>query len=175
MYLVSPQGWERMGLISLNTPYLFLGCMLLSTFGEAAVEKKTSDQSKCPADTLTYGSYCYQFFDDYLSWDESYSVCSILSERSSMVSIRDAQEMNALVSYIKNFSDECKVWVGLRKLGPRWRWVDGTRSTYGTSDFQSNDAHSYSNCAVMDTCSDQPQLLPEHCNTLHPFVCQFQP
>lgn len=38
-----------------------------------------------------------------------------------MVSIRDEQEMNAVVNHIRDVSDTCKVWLALRRLVSLWK------------------------------------------------------
>ncbi|XP_068959726.1 dromaiocalcin-2-like [Petaurus breviceps papuanus] len=173
------QGLERMGLLSLNTPCLFLGCLLLSTFGEDAVANKLSVLPRCPPDTLSIGGKCFEIFEDPLSWADAYAACTKLRGGSFLATIPNKQELNVLTSFITDFTDSFKAWIGLSKVPSRpWRWADGSRYQYKAWASYADIQPKQLSCAALDVSadsSDHSVWVSESCDNQYPFICKFVP
>ncbi|XP_067421777.1 C-type lectin domain family 2 member L [Emydura macquarii macquarii] len=73
----------------------------------------------CPADWLYHQRKCYYLSEKETDWDSSQSFCS--SHNSSLLVTENRQELEFIMKITKQ-----DPWIGLRKTGEEFRWVNGT-------------------------------------------------
>ncbi|CAM2097392.1 unnamed protein product [Caretta caretta] len=112
----------------------------------------------CPDDWLYYRKKCYYLSEDQADWDSSQSFCS--AHRASLAVIESQQEMNFIMNRIRTRDS----WIGLRKKGAKFYWVNG--ETLNTSLFPVH-LSGHEECAHTDSIS----ISTSECRLLRNWLC----
>ncbi|XP_035699571.1 plasminogen-like [Branchiostoma floridae] len=81
---------------------------------------------RCQKGWEDYTNYCYKFVRDTVSWSTASSRCK--KEDAFLASIGSSLENYFITSLISK--GPMRVWIGLRRLGRSWKWIDGAPVTY---------------------------------------------
>ncbi|MBM4163989.1 MAG: C-type lectin domain-containing protein [Lentisphaerae bacterium] len=88
-------------------------------FPSVPAAKKTA-----PADSVTFRGHHYKHFSEAVTWDAANMRCNHLG--GHLVTISDAEENN----FVLNLSGAWDTWIGLRKTGSQFVWVDKSPMNY---------------------------------------------
>ncbi|KAH0515881.1 Lithostathine-2 [Microtus ochrogaster] len=112
---------------------------LTATSGEKAEEglptlekDLPSAMNNCPEGANAYGSYCYYFVEDRLTWGEADLFCQNMNS-GHLVSVLSQAEGNFVASLVKESgTTNTYVWTGLHdpKNNRRWHWSSGSVFLY---------------------------------------------
>ncbi|XP_023187214.1 C-type lectin domain family 10 member A-like [Xiphophorus maculatus] len=80
----------------------------------------------CQTGWIFFSESCYFISNDYLTWNESRFFCQLKS--ADLIVINNQQEQEFI--YYKLNTNKY-YWLGLRKVGSNWVWVDGRIDTLG--------------------------------------------
>ncbi|KAK5964138.1 C-type lectin domain-containing protein [Trichostrongylus colubriformis] len=115
-----------------------------------------------------------------LTWDQAKEFCN---ERESFLAVINSEEENNLVHEIatKAFAPEKRYlfWIGLRKCGSSWKWVDGAKANYTKwslrqpDNYKNNEecVHMYVRIGESSKWTDR-HWNDHHCSHKAYFVCQ---
>ncbi|XP_062839527.1 struthiocalcin-1 isoform X1 [Anolis carolinensis] len=129
----------------------------------------------CPKNWLSYGSHCYGYFPQELSWPRAQAQC----QRSGghLASILDEDEHEAVATYLRQAQrwDDEDVWIGLSipSRSRAWTWADGSQLDYtawekNKSYFALRGEH----CALLEESSGFLLWDNESCSDRNPFLCK---
>ncbi|XP_044869094.1 C-type lectin domain family 2 member L-like [Mauremys mutica] len=112
----------------------------------------------CRDDWLYYRKKCYYLSEDQANWDSSQSFCS--AHGASLAVIESQQEMNFIMNRMRTRDS----WIGLRKKGAEFYWVNG--ETLNTSLFPVY-LSGHEECAHTDSIS----ISTSECRLLRNWLC----
>nr|XP_042701483.1 CD209 antigen isoform X2 [Chrysemys picta bellii] len=115
-------------------------------------------QEPCHDDWLYYRKKCYYLSEDQADWDSSQSFCS--AHGASLAVIESQQEMNFIMNRMRTRDS----WIGLRKKGAKFYWVNG--ETLNTSLFPVH-LSGHEECAHTDSIS----ISTSECRLLRNWLC----
>ncbi|XP_062839526.1 dromaiocalcin-1 [Anolis carolinensis] len=145
--------------------FSLVGC-LLSGGAQAA---------DCPKNWLSYGSHCYGYFPQELSWQSAQAQC----QRSGghLASILDEDEHKAVATYLRQAQqlDDEDVWIGLSipSRSQAWTWVDGSQLGYSAWEKdKSYFALEGEHCALLEDSSGFLLWDNDSCSDDNPFLCK---
>ena len=102
------------------------------------------------------------------TWTEADKACT--REGGSLLIIKSLKEQKILENH-KDFQQKKESWLGLKKNGLRWEWVDGSVASW---TYWSLIINLFATCATI-----KPALLSDwkwfgvSCDEKHPFVCDI--
>ncbi|XP_027562574.1 early activation antigen CD69-like [Neopelma chrysocephalum] len=88
--------------------------------GENPVTPKGPQFLACPDDWVGYKRVCYYLSLDWRSWEQAQNRCSELGASLAVLSDREMR-------FLFRLKDNLDYWLGLRRRGERFQWVDGSR------------------------------------------------
>ncbi|XP_039367988.1 C-type lectin domain family 2 member B-like [Mauremys reevesii] len=112
----------------------------------------------CRDDWLYYRKKCYYLSEDQADWDSSQRFCS--AHGASLAMIESQQEMNFIMNRMRTRDS----WIGLRKKGAKFYWVNG--ETLNTSLFPVY-LSGHEECAHTDSIS----ISTSECRLLRNWLC----
>ncbi|XP_027488233.1 C-type lectin domain family 2 member B-like [Corapipo altera] len=127
-----------------------------------AVALKFSQCAACPDDWEQHNSICYYLLRDLRTWEQAQNRCS---ELGASLAVFSDEEMDHLLSasqdHVFRLSGNLDYWLGLRRWGERFQWVDG--SSYNSS----LEVLGNSECVYL---ADN-KLRSENCSTERAYLC----
>ncbi|XP_040451451.1 early activation antigen CD69-like [Falco naumanni] len=116
-----------------------------------------AEPATCPRGWIGYRDKCYSISEDQKNWTSSQTTC--VERGSSLPVFESLDELRALAKLLK-LED---VWIGLRKIGERYCWENGTALEMDEFHIQNHSDCAYLYDSVISTsaCS-----LPRY------YICQ---
>ncbi|KAE9548320.1 hypothetical protein FO519_008472 [Halicephalobus sp. NKZ332] len=117
----------------------------------------------------SYEMYCYKYFPNGLSWDQSLQTCG--SQGSQLLTVHDRQQEMDVLDFIRSNQGSLtsRVWIGLKKSFGNWAWSDGTSVSYLA--FLPGEPSSAGNCAAAQGYTNPSGWVALDCSTALPFIC----
>uniref|UniRef100_A0ACB8FN00 Uncharacterized protein n=1 Tax=Sphaerodactylus townsendi TaxID=933632 RepID=A0ACB8FN00_9SAUR len=172
---------KKMGLV-VYLGLCFLGCLLLNPSVEGAQNgTKPEARARCAPGDLYYKRYCYQFFNNYVSWEVAEVTCQGQSgPETHLASLLSASEGRIVSAYLSR-KGATDVWIGLQATPTNgymvWEWSDATPVSLPLWDGRYvNTAVSSNDCVSMINIQNNSaqKSLQRGCNNTLPFLCKYQ-
>ncbi|XP_026251870.1 lithostathine-1 isoform X1 [Urocitellus parryii] len=129
----------------------------------------------CPEGTHSYGSHCYYFYEDRLTWIEADLFCQN-THAGHLVSVLTQSEGNFVASMIKESgTTDSSVWIGLHdpKKTHLWHWSSGSLYTYKAWAPGSPNIANRGYCVSLTAKSGFKLWKDTNCEAHMSFVCKF--
>ncbi|XP_039245270.1 early activation antigen CD69-like, partial [Pipra filicauda] len=122
--------------------------------GEIPVTPRPPEFLACPEAWVGYNRVCYYLSRDEGTWEQARDRCSELGASLAVLSDRE-------MGFLFRLNDNLDYWLGLRRRGERFQWVDG--SSYNSS----LEVLGNSECVYL---ADN-KLRSEDCSKQLPYLC----
>uniref|UniRef100_G3UFI6 C-type lectin domain-containing protein n=1 Tax=Loxodonta africana TaxID=9785 RepID=G3UFI6_LOXAF len=128
-----------------------------------------STRISCPEGTNAYGSYCYYFNEDLVTWVDADLFCQNM-HLGHLVSVLNQVEASLIK---ESRTGNLNVWVGLHdpKKNHRWCWSSGSLVSYKA--WKSGSPSSVSPGYCVSLTSTQ-KWKDKRCEAKLSFVCKFK-
>ncbi|KAG5852001.1 asialoglycoprotein receptor 1 [Anguilla anguilla] len=136
------------------------------------IEKNVTGAGCCPIDWQFYGSGCFFFSEEGMSWDSARDYCSSMS--SSLVILKDTEKWD----WVAQRTMPRYYWIGLtdERTGV-WEWVDGTPYYMNRRQWKPGQPDDWTmhglgggeDCAHLH---NDGKLNDDHCSRKYRFVCE---
>ncbi|KAM9806473.1 C-type lectin domain family 4 member A-like isoform 1-T1 [Syngnathus typhle] len=121
--------------------------------------------NQCPFGWFRLDQTCYFASTFRLNWEESQKNCSGEGGSLAVVSSQKLQ------TFLTERAENLKYWIGLRRNGNRWTWVDN--STLGKSYWV--DSQTSGDCALLSSSDPaEKNWMKITCNSHSYYICQIQ-
>jgi hypothetical protein len=127
----------------------------------------------CPCPLRRRSDHPYLFCEALtVRWDDAKAICQAYGYR--LVVIDDPMENTWVWAMAESFSDN-DFWIGLRRDGDAYRWVDGTVADDAIlALFRNGQPNQNGDCIELDNSSNG-MWNDEHCTDANRFVCEAPP
>uniref|UniRef100_A0A8C5L7S2 Lithostathine-1 n=1 Tax=Jaculus jaculus TaxID=51337 RepID=A0A8C5L7S2_JACJA len=161
-----------------NTYFILVSCLvyLSPSQGQEAEEDLPSARITCPEGANAYGSYCYYFMEERMTWADADLFCQNMNS-GYLVSVLNQAEGNFLASLIKESgTTDSFVWIGLHdpKRNRRWHWSSGSLSIYKSWATGAPNSANRGYCGTLTSNTGYKKWKDESCDSLYSFVCKFR-
>ncbi|KAM7178043.1 C-type lectin domain family 2 member H-like isoform 2-T2 [Macrochelys suwanniensis] len=154
--------WKGLACMAMVTVILVTILLVKITLDLRAIERVPAVIGKCipcPGGWMWFRGQCYYFSKEIQDWDASKEFCS--SHNATLAVIKEPSHLETIHSYKGNED----YWLGLRKGGKGWQWVDGSPFTNTTIQLE-NDGQNL-NCAFLS----MKQIATVDCTSLRYWIC----
>ncbi|XP_051010525.1 lithostathine-1-alpha [Acomys russatus] len=158
---------------------MFLSC---SQGQEAAEDLLLAEQDfpsskiTCPEGANSYGSYCYYFVEDRLTWGEADLFCQNMNS-GHLVSLLSQIESNFVASLVKESGTTISnVWIGLHdpNNNRRWHWSSGSLFRFKSWATGAPSTSNRGFCVSLTSNTAYKRWKDENCDAQYSFVCKFK-
>ncbi|XP_059112711.1 lithostathine-2-like [Peromyscus eremicus] len=168
-----------------NAYHILFACLMLLSCsqGQKAEEGLPMDEKdlpsariNCPEGANAYGSYCYYFIDDRLTWGEADLFCQNMNS-GHLVSVLSQAEGNFVASLVKESGTTASnVWTGLHdpKNNRRWHWSSGSLFLYKSWATGAPSSSNRGFCVSLTSNTAYKKWKDENCDAQYSFVCKFK-
>ncbi|OCT90305.1 hepatic lectin-like [Xenopus laevis] len=125
-----------------------------------------SERQRCDSNWRAFDGSCYYIVTTKKNWMETQTICKAMS--NDLVIITSEKEQN----FLESITDDSYFWIGLKRDGNGWRWVDGTLHYLSRGFWYKNEPN---NEAGIENCVHmwkEKKWNDNVCNVQYKAICE---